>query len=124
MPPLPKGRRLGIERNEPLQLPGLLVALQAVDEVDLDLRGVKAGCGEPRDDVLTKRRDVDRPGRDHADLSAGARLENLILGNVGVLAKRCPKNQRVDMDAAGINEDVVRATLHAADEGEIRAARA
>ena len=46
-----EGRRLG-ERDEPLQFPGLLVALQAIDEIDLDLRVVKAGCGEPIDDLL------------------------------------------------------------------------
>jgi hypothetical protein len=95
-----------------------------VDEIDLDLRVMKTGCGEPFDDLPAKRRDVDRPACDHADLGAGHGLENLILGNIGVLTERCPKDQRVDMNAAGINENVVRAPFHAADEGKMRAARA
>src|SRR5262245_38465243 len=115
---------LEIARDKSLQFPGFLVTLQAIDEIDLDLRAVKAGCGKPISDLPAKRRSVDRPACDYADLGAIPSLDNLILGNVWVLTERCPKNQWMDMNTAGINEDVVRAPFHAADEGEMRTARA
>src|SRR5262245_22290415 len=119
-----KKRRLRIERDKSLQLPSLLVALQAVDQSDLDMCVVKTGCGKPIDDLPAKRHNVDRPARDHADLGAILGLENLILGNVRVLTEWCPKDQWMYMNAAGIDEDVVRASFHTADEGEMRTARA
>jgi hypothetical protein len=39
------GIRLRFERDEPLQLSGFLVSLQAVDEIDFDLRVAKTGGG-------------------------------------------------------------------------------
>src|SRR5262245_5002485 len=46
---LARERRLGIERDKSLELAGFLMALQAVHEIDLDLRVVKTGCGESID---------------------------------------------------------------------------
>jgi hypothetical protein len=40
-----------MERDKSLQLPGFLMALQAFDEIDLDLRVVKTGCGKPIDNL-------------------------------------------------------------------------
>ena len=42
---------LGIERDKSLQLPGFLMALEAIDAIDVDLRVVKTGCGKPIDDL-------------------------------------------------------------------------
>jgi hypothetical protein len=86
---------LAHQRDEALQLPGLLVALQTIDEIDLDLRVVKTRFGEPSDDLLAKGRNVDRPGGDHTDLGAVLGLEHLVLGNVRVLPERRSENQRV-----------------------------
>jgi hypothetical protein len=52
---------LQIARDKSLQFPGFLVTLQAIDEIDLDLRVVKTGCDKPIEDLPAKRRSVDRP---------------------------------------------------------------
>ena len=75
------------------------MALQTIDEIDLDLRVGKTRFGESSDYLLAKSRDVDRSGGDYPDLGAVLGLENLILGNVRVLSERRAKNQRVDMNA-------------------------
>src|SRR5262245_61320156 len=113
-----------LQWDEALQLSGLLVALQTIDEIDLNLSVVKTRFGQPSDHFLAKGRDVDRPGGDYTDLGAVVGLDNLILGNVRVLSERRPKNQRVNMDAAVIDKNVVRAPLHIADKREMRTARA
>ena len=61
---------LTLQRDEALQLPGLLVALQTIDEIDLDLRVGKTRFGESSDYLLVKSRDVDRSGGDYTDLGA------------------------------------------------------
>jgi hypothetical protein len=66
------------------------VALQAVDEIDLDLRVMKTGWGEPLDDLPAKRRDVDRSDCDHADLGAAPGQGDLACANASVSRKaRC-----------------------------------
>src|SRR5262245_63552881 len=115
---------LTLQRDEALLLPGFLVALQTITEIDFDLRVIKTRFGEPSDYLLAKGRNVDRPGGDDTDLGAVLGLENLILGNVRVLTERRPKNQWVDMNAASIDKDVVSAPLHTADKRKMRTARA
>ena len=67
------------------------MALQIIDEIDLDLRVMKTRFGESSDYLLVKSRDVDRSGGDYIELGAVLGLENLILGNVRVLSEGRPK---------------------------------
>ena len=106
-----------LQRDEAPQLPGLLVAVQPIDEIDLNLRVKEAGLGEPFDQLLAKHGDVNRSGGDNTDLGAILGLVDLILRNVGVLSERRPENERVDMNAAGIDEYVVSAPLEAWTKG-------
>jgi len=115
---------LVLQRDEALQLSGLLVAVQPIDEIDLNLRVKEAGLGEVIDQLLAKHSDVNRSGGDNTDLGAILGLVDLILRKVGVLPERRPENERVDMNAAGIDEYVVGAPLDGFDQGEHRAARA
>ena len=73
------------------------MAVQPIDEIDLNLRVKEAGLGEPFDQLLAKHGDVNRSGGDNTDLGAILGLVDLILRNVGVLSERRPENERVDM---------------------------
>ena len=108
---------LVLQRDEALQLSGLLVAVQPIDEIDLNLRVKEAGLGEPIDQLLAKHSDVNRSGGDNTDLGAILGLVDLILRN---LPERRPENERVDMNAAGIDEYVVGAPLDGFDRGTAR----
>ena len=46
--PIAKERHLGIARDKSFQLPGFVVTLQAIDEIDLDLRVRKFGFADAR----------------------------------------------------------------------------